>query len=80
MPSRNEAEGQFQCNFRAVFGQSEYFITAFVDDVFDLTNRHLKFLCDLLIGQAVKKFSLDDFPVSCGISSAQSFINQILNL
>jgi hypothetical protein len=69
MPSRNEAEGQFQCNFRAVFGQSEDFVAAFVDNVFYLPDRQFKFLCCLLIGQSVKQFSLYDFPVPFGISS-----------
>jgi hypothetical protein len=70
MPSRNEAEGQFQCNFRAVFRQSEDFVAAFVYDVFDLPDRQFKFLCCLFICQAVKQFSLYDFPVSFGISSS----------
>lgn len=50
-------------------------ILAFIDDVLDLSDRQIKFLCELFVCQTVQKSALYNGAVSFGVPSNDPFID-----
>ena len=58
----------------------EQLFFTFVDNCFDLTDRHIEFFSKLFVDYAVQKSALQDFAVSFCISANYPFVNSGINV